>query len=55
MHIIPSPEEVATKITMSFWNQNVELRARLHDDIEKYWSLVRQALSRVVEEELKKS
>ena len=54
MYVIPSKEEVAATITLAPWNQNAELRAKLRDNIEEYWSLVRAALTRAVEDVLQR-
>ncbi len=55
MHVIQSKEEIAATITLAPWKQNVRLRSRFRDDIEQYWSLVREALTRAVDELLEDS
>ncbi len=54
MHVIPSKEEIAATITLAPWKQNVELRARLKDDINNYWRFLGEALTRAVAQELEK-
>ncbi len=50
-YYIPPPDEVAAGIIMDPWRQRDGiLRAKLSDDLAEYQNIVRQAITRAVDE-----